>query len=383
MVLDTATLRIAFGLMALVLVFLFYFSAYRTTRSPYSGWWCLALIFFLAGSACYLLDGTAHQIWANPAGNVLLVHGGVAVWAGARSLRTVPPPTWAFTGIPLVTLVASVVDNPATNTWSGGPVFLAAMGITIGLAARELWRLEPGYSRVRIPMAVSAGGLAVFYFFRWLAFVVEGQDGPIFVTVFGSAVTTLITMVLLVVVSFSMAALSSEQQTRALRVVASRDDLTGLLNRKAFLDLAAEQLADRTITRGAGTLILADLDHFKSVNDTYGHAAGDLALQAFADACTATVRSTDLVGRYGGEEFVLLLPGTSAERAETIAEEISRRLAAAPSVDGMDMPTVSYGISTYDDGTSDVYDLIATADGALYMAKSLGRNRTARSDRKG
>ncbi len=383
MVLDTATLRIAFGLMALVLVFLFYFSAYRITRSPYSGWWCLALIFFLTGSACYLLDGTAHQIWANPAGNMLLVHGGVSVWAGARSLRTVPPPKWAFTGIPLVTLVASVVDNPATNTWSGGPVFLAAMGITIGLAARELWRLEPGYSRVRIPMAVSAGGLAVFYFFRWLAFVVDGQDGPIFVTVFGSAVTTLITMVLLVVVSFSMAALSSEQQTRALRVVASRDDLTGLLNRKAFLDLAAEQLADRTITRGSGTLILADLDHFKSVNDTYGHAAGDLALQAFADACTATVRSTDLVGRYGGEEFVLLLPGTSAERAEMIAKEISRRLAAAPSVDGMDMPTVSYGISTYDDGTSDVYDLIATADGALYVAKSLGRNRTARSDRKG
>jgi diguanylate cyclase (GGDEF)-like protein len=380
MVLDTATLRIAFGLMALVLVFLFYFSAYRITRSPYSGWWCLALIFFLTGAACFLLDGTAHQIWANPAGNVLLVHGGVAVWAGARSLRTVPPPKWAFTGIPLVTLVASVVDNPATNTWSGGPVFLAAMSITMGLGSRELWRLEPGYSRARIPMAVSAGGLAVFYFFRWMAFVLEGQNGSTFVTVFGSANTTLVTMVLLVVVSFSMAALSNEQQTRALRMVASRDDLTGLLNRKAFLDLAAGQLADRAITRGSGTLILADLDHFKSVNDTYGHAAGDLALKAFADACTATVRSTDLVGRYGGEEFVILLPGTSAERAEMIAEEISRRLAAAPSVDGMEMPTVSYGISTYDAGTRDVENLIAAADGALYTAKSLGRNRVARSD---
>jgi diguanylate cyclase (GGDEF)-like protein len=381
MVLDTATLRIAFGLMALVLVFLFYFSAYRITRSPYSGWWCLALIFFLTGAACFLLDGTAHQIWANPAGNVLLVHGGVAVWAGARSLRTVPPPKWAFTGIPLVTLVASVLDNPATNTWSGGPVFLAAMSITMGLGSRELWRLEPGYSRARIPMAVSAGGLAVFYFFRWLAFVLEGQNGSTFVTVFGSAVTTLVTMVLLVVVSFSMAALSNEQQTRALRMVASRDDLTGLLNRKAFLDLAAGQLADRAITRGSGTLILADLDHFKTVNDTYGHAAGDLALKAFADACTATVRSTDLVGRYGGEEFVLFLPGTSAERAEMIAEEVSRRLAEAPSVDGMEMPTVSYGISAYDAGTRDVEDLIAAADGALYMAKSLGRNRVARSDR--
>jgi diguanylate cyclase (GGDEF)-like protein len=139
-------------------------------------------------------------------------------------------------------------------------------------------------------------------------------------------------------------------------------------------------LADRTITRGAGTLILADLDHFKSVNDTYGHAAGDVALQCFAEACTATVRSTDLVGRYGGEEFVLLLPGTNAERAEAIAEEISRRLAAAPTVDGMEMPTVSYGISTYDAGTTGVDDLIAAADGALYVAKSQGRNRAARSD---
>jgi diguanylate cyclase (GGDEF)-like protein len=187
-------------------------------------------------------------------------------------------------------------------------------------------------------------------------------------------------MVLLVVVSFSMAALSSEQQTRALRVVATRDDLTGLLNRKAFLDLAAEQLADRTITGGSGALILADLDHFKTVNDSYGHAAGDLALQAFADACIATVRSTDLTGRYGGEEFVILVPGASAERAETIAEEISRRLAGTDTRNGMEMPTASYGISTYDGGTSDVDELIASADAALYRAKSLGRNRAARSD---
>lgn len=380
MVLDTTTLRIAFGLMALVLVVLFYFSAYRVTRSPYSGWWCLALIFFLGGSGCFLLDGTPHQIWANPLGNVLLVHGGVAVWAGARSLRTIRPPMWAFTGLPLATLVASILDHPATNTWSGGAVFLAAMSISIGLASRELWRLEPGYSRVRIPMAVSAGGLAVYYFFRWLAFVVEGQDGRIFVTVFGSAVTTLVTMVLLVVVSFSMAALSSEQQTRALRVVATRDDLTGLLNRKAFLDLAAEQLADRAITGASGALILADLDHFKAVNDTYGHAAGDAALRRFADSCTATVRTTDLVGRYGGEEFVLLMPGASAERAELVAGEISRRLADGSGADGLEMPTASYGIATYDAGTSNVDNLIAEADAALYLAKSLGRNRSARSD---
>jgi diguanylate cyclase (GGDEF)-like protein len=380
MVLDTVTLRIAFALMALVLGLLFYFSAYRHTRSPYSGWWCLALVFFLAGSAAFLLDGTGHQWWANPLGNVLLVHGGVAVWAGARSLREVPPQRWLFTGLPLLTLVASALDNPATNTWSGGPVFLGAMSLTIGLASRELWRLEPGYSRVRVPMAAAAGGLAVFYFGRFAFFLLEGQDGPTFVTYFGSEVTTLVTMVLLVVVSFSMAALSSEQQTRALRMVATRDDLTGLLNRKAFVEIATEHLADPAVTRATGALILADLDHFKAVNDTYGHAAGDVALQAFARACQDTVRTTDLAGRYGGEEFVLLIPGASADRAERIADAISQRLADSARRDGPRMPTVSYGIATYDAGTPDLDALVAAADAALYEAKSQGRNRTARSD---
>lgn len=380
MVLDTATLRVAFGIMALVLGLLFYFSSYRYTRSPYSGWWCLALVFFLAGSASFLLDGTPHQWWANPLGNVLLVHGGVAVWAGARSLREVRPQRWLFTVVPLVTLVASALDNPGTNTWSGGPVFLGAMCLTIGLTSRELWRLEPGYSRVRVPLAAAAAGMSVFYFGRLVAFLLEGQHGPTFVTYFGSAVTTLVTMVLLVVVSFSMSALSNEQQTRTLRMVATRDDLTGLLNRKAFLDMAAELLRDRAFTQGTGALILADLDHFKAVNDTHGHAAGDVALQSFAGACLDTVRSTDLVGRYGGEEFVLLLPGASGLRAEKIAGEISRHLAQVPTAGALEMPTVSYGVALYDAGTSGVEDLIASADRALYMAKSQGRNRTVHSD---
>ena len=229
-------------------------------------------------------------------------------------------------------------------------------------------------------MAAAAGGLAAFYLGRLVVFLLEGPEGPTFATYFGSAVTTLVTMVLLVVVSFSMAALSSEQQTRALRMVATRDDLTGLLNRKAFFDLAAEHLADPAVTRASGALILADLDHFKAVNDTYGHAAGDLALQAFADACQDTVRTTDLAGRYGGEEFVLLIPGASADAAERIADAISRRLAAAGGPDGPRMPTVSYGIATYDAGTPGLDALIASADAALYEAKSQGRNRTARSD---
>ncbi|MFD5278338.1 diguanylate cyclase [Pseudarthrobacter sp. NPDC058362] len=380
MILDIATLRVAFVVIAVVQLFLFYFSAYRVTRSSYSGWWCVALGFFLAGSAAFLLDGTPHQAWANPVGNALLAHGGVAVWAGARSLRTAPPKGWISAAVPLSVLVAGLVDDPANNSWAGGAVFLAAMSFTVGLSARELWRLGPDYSRVRIPLASAAGILAAFYAARLAVFLAEGAEGELFNGLFGSGTTTLLSMMLLVVASYSMPALSSEQHTRALRLVASRDDLTGLLNRKAFLSLAAAQLGSRRAAGPGGALVLADLDHFKSVNDTYGHAAGDHVLQRFADACTATVRKTDLVGRYGGEEFVLLIPGADAERAEDVAAGISARLAEASEAEGFEMPTVSYGISTYDAGTSTLEDAIASADRALYVAKSRGRNRSARSE---
>ena len=378
MILDTATLRVAFAAMALVLAVLFYFSTYRTTRSPYSAWWCAALLLFLLGATFFLMNGTPQQAWANPLGNVMLVSGAACVWAGARSLRNLKPSPWLSVALPFLAGVTAAVDNPGSNAWAGGVVFLGSMATLIGLASHELWRLEPGYSRVRIPMAIAAGGVAAFYFCRLLAFLINGQDGAIFVTYFGSAATTMVTMVLLVVVSFSMAGLSTEQQTRALRAVATQDGLTGLLNRGAFLEAAAEELERSKAANGGGSLILADLDHFKAVNDTFGHAAGDLALQAFAEACRGAVRSKDIAGRYGGEEFILLLPGAGAKSAEIVAGEISRRLADQHIPELLRMPTVSYGISTYNAKTADLDEVIAAADVALYEAKSQGRNRTVR-----
>lgn len=376
MILDTATLRVAFALMALVMGALFYFSAFRSTRSAYSGWWCVALLLFLAGSACFLLDGTSHQVWANPLGNVLLVSGVASVWAAARSLRMLKCNVWLSIAVPVIAGIAAALDNPASNTWAGGTVFLASMCLFIGLASGELWQLEPGYSRVRIPTAIAAGCVAAFYVGRLVAFIAEGPAGPTFVTYFGSSVTTLVTMVFLVVGSYSMAELSTEQQTRALRAVARQDGLTGLLNRSAFIELAAVELDRSRQSGNCGTLIIADLDHFKTVNDTFGHAAGDLALQAFADACTETVRSTDLVGRYGGEEFILMIPGVGPRRAEAITMEISRRLAQHVIPEVLRMPTVSYGLSKFTAETEDLDELIAAADVALYEAKSQGRNRT-------
>ena len=163
MMLDAATLRVALALVDLTLLMLFYFITFRRTRSAYSGWWCMALLLFLVGNAAYLLDGTVQQVWANPAGNVLLVAGAASIWAGGRSLRAPSLRPWQLAAGPAATAVASVLDHPATNVWAGGPVYLGFMAVLIGLASRELFLLERDYSRVHRPLAVGAGILAVFY----------------------------------------------------------------------------------------------------------------------------------------------------------------------------------------------------------------------------
>ena len=375
MVLDTSTVRVVFAVVALTLLLLFYFLSFRRTRTAYSGWWCASLFLLLTGSVAYLPDGTAYQVWANPLGNVLLVAGAASVWAGARSLRTAAPRISSLAAGPVVVAVASALENPATNNWAGGAVLLGLMSVLIGLSSRELFMLDSTYSRVHRTLAVGTGVLSVFYLGRLLAFLVEGRNGPAFTTVFGSAATTIFAAVLLVVASFTMAELSFEQQTRDLRARATLDGLTGLLNRSAFLDLAEDELRRLDRARTTASLILADLDHFKAINDEFGHSAGDSALQAFADACTSTVRSSDLVGRYGGEEFIILLPGVTPDRAGEIAADISRRLRASPSKLIPRLPTSSYGIASTAPGRVDLEAMIAAADAALYEAKALGRDR--------
>jgi diguanylate cyclase (GGDEF)-like protein len=375
MMLDTGTLRVALALVDLTLLMLFYFITFRRTRSAYSGWWCMALLLFLVGNAAYLLDGTAHQVWANPSGNVLLVAGAASIWAGGRSLRAPAPKPWQLAAGPGITAVASVLDHPGTNIWAGGPAYLAFMAALIGLGSRELFLLERDYSRVHRPLAMGAGILSVFFAGRLIAFLTDGPEGQVFTSVFGSGPMTVFSTVTLVVASFTMAELSYEQQTTDLRARATVDGLTGLLNRSAFLDLAENELRRLRRTGTTASVILADLDHFKKINDQFGHPAGDSALQAFARACTGTVRSTDLIGRYGGEEFILLLPGVTPERAREIAADVSSRLQQSGSRVIPRLPTVSYGIAAVDAGPGGLDAAVASADAALYQAKTLGRDR--------
>lgn len=168
-----------------------------------------------------------------------------------------------------------------------------------------------------------------------------------------------------------------ERRVAALEELAVRDPLTGLYNRRALLERLAQEIARSRRHGGVLSAVILDIDHFKAINDRYGHAAGDAVLFAVAAHFGDHVRSTDLVARYGGEEFVMLLPHTNREGAAAIAGRIVRAVAAEPIAIDRDEKaelTISAGIATYPEDGEDGDTLLKVADEALYAAKRAGRN---------
>ncbi|WP_448189546.1 diguanylate cyclase [Azospirillum sp. sgz301742] len=163
-----------------------------------------------------------------------------------------------------------------------------------------------------------------------------------------------------------------------LKILATTDPLTGLSNRRAFLSAAERELGRvRRYGRPAAVLMF-DIDHFKRINDTHGHAVGDVALQRVAAACRELLRDSDLVGRLGGEEFGVLLPETDTASALDVAERLRAALAAAvvPAPEGATLTlTASIGVAVCEARDGSIEQALGRADRALYRAKGAGRNR--------
>jgi diguanylate cyclase (GGDEF)-like protein len=178
------------------------------------------------------------------------------------------------------------------------------------------------------------------------------------------------------------AALRTKAVHDRLAETASRDELTSLFNRRE-LDARARQAVALAQRHGRPfSCLLLDLDHFKQVNDTYGHAAGDAVLREAARRILDTSRVSDTVGRYGGEEFVVLLPETRGDQAVSAADKLRARLATAPVVVGTASIAIraSVGAAAWSQKMRGPADLYAAADQALYRAKALGRDQTQLHD---
>jgi diguanylate cyclase (GGDEF)-like protein len=167
-----------------------------------------------------------------------------------------------------------------------------------------------------------------------------------------------------------------EERTAELKVLATTDELTGTLNRRRFFEVAEQEQARSERYRRPLAVAMLDLDHFKAVNDRHGHAVGDEALKLAAQVMQRVVRRQDHVGRYGGEEFGVVLPETRLEEAAHVLERVRREIARIElCADGVSVPLrVSAGVAAWQAG--EVIDTtFKRADGALYEAKQAGRDR--------
>ncbi len=165
-----------------------------------------------------------------------------------------------------------------------------------------------------------------------------------------------------------------DQVLRQMVIRLSQEDyLTGVYNRRRITELLENEIRRATRYKTTFSVLLMDIDRFKAVNDRLGHPAGDKALTKVADIIRSSVRSTDLVGRWGGEEFVVVSPETDIDGGFSLAEKIRTRLEATD-IDKVGYITASFGVTAFADG-DDIENVIARADAGLYAAKQGGRNR--------
>ncbi|MEB2343434.1 MAG: diguanylate cyclase [Deltaproteobacteria bacterium] len=170
------------------------------------------------------------------------------------------------------------------------------------------------------------------------------------------------------------------EKNATLARLSTTDPVTGLRNRRYATEFLALEVLRAVRYHTPLAVLLLDLDHFKRVNDTHGHRVGDAVLQVVADTLRATLRSTDVAGRYGGEEFLVVLPQTERAGAVALAERVRAAIEETAIDVGGPAPvsvTVSIGVAALDERTGSAEQLVERADGALYAAKDAGRNRVA------
>ncbi|MFT2089827.1 diguanylate cyclase [Paraglaciecola sp. 2405UD69-4] len=175
----------------------------------------------------------------------------------------------------------------------------------------------------------------------------------------------------------AMGRLRIESLNKQLEKMSRTDGLTGLYNRQYWEEQLVMEYARDKRTEVPSALVMLDLDHFKHINDTYGHPAGDSVIKSFANVIRKATRGTDLVGRYGGEEFAIILPDTPVENVEFVAQRIRRFAEKKPVIHG-DIEisyTVSVGIAGFNESYKSYTEWLAAADNALYQAKESGRNK--------
>jgi diguanylate cyclase (GGDEF)-like protein len=341
-------------------------------------WWGCAHLLQAGSVSLFGMYGSVPDVVSIDLANAVLFTAFAVTWTGARVFDGRMPQPLYIVGGAMLWLLAS--RTPFFADSIDAKVLLSS-GIIAGYTwatAYEFWRgrAEPLVSRWPAIFMLFAHG-ALFLLRTPLAQVLPwAPTAHMFESVW-LTVLSFEALLFTIAIAFILLAMAKERTELRHKTAALVDPLTGIANRRAFLE-EAQELAERQAEDPRPiAVLLADLDHFKSINDRFGHGTGDIVLQIFADSAAAKLGPYDMIGRLGGEEFAIVLYDAGRDKALAIAERIRLSFENdAMEFDGREIgATVSMGMAICEDGTLDMSAMLAQADEALYCAKERGRNR--------
>lgn len=371
--LDPRSLIAMAGLMAsLMAVVLYFMRRYYPPSIQGIGYWASAPLMWLGATVLFSGRGVFPDLLSLVAANTLLLLGTTAYYIGCRRFLG-HDGGWRLWGT--VAGLAALLFTWLTYVHPNYPMRLGSFtGLMICVYAANLrFLLRHGGRRfpvrlVEVVLMLHIGVLLVRF-----ASTLIGKAGSdlmepsLYQTLYVGAYVLTVLML-----SIGAVLMATDRLTTELQLLATHDALTHTLNRRALLERFEDELVRCARTRRGPAIMMLDLDHFKTVNDTLGHQHGDAVLVHFVQCTQAVLRRGDRLGRYGGEEFMVLLPETDIDAARSVAQRIHTAAASGHALDCQ----LSIGVTTWH-GPGDTLDaMLARADKALYQAKAQGRNQT-------
>ncbi|MCA1972343.1 MAG: GGDEF domain-containing protein [Caenispirillum sp.] len=339
--------------------------------------WGLAYLLLAVGLAASIPRGIAPPAMTIVLSNALIAGGYGLGWLGTRRLAGLPARPWPV----IVAMVVTAIGMQAYVTDDG---IITRVAIASFVTAVLSFMTAQTFSHATLSRTLLGRLLAGLFLCNGAAYLIRGgvavaahPEAATFPPGLLGAPILVMGFVVIILVGFGLIVLTSEIMQEELTRQATRDPLTDLFNRRAFNDAAERELSRARRNGRMPAFLLLDLDHFKRLNDTHGHEAGDSLLRAFARTAATGLRPGDVLARFGGEEFVLMLPETDAADAGRVAERIraGTETATVAGTTGAVSVTVSIGIAVAEMADGGLDSVLRRADAALYAAKAAGRNR--------
>jgi len=340
--------------------------------------WGGAMLINAISHTLFILRGQIPDLLSIMLGNLLLAMT-LALIQLAIFVFQQRPLAYLRVWFPMALIVVAfpfMMDNLSGRIIVSGLIY----SLQCALILHTLWlgrQTAPGRGHYLI--AIGTSTLATVFLCRSIAAMLRPADmSSLFAQNLANALPSIIGFISIVLATMGYVLMNKERADEYNRIMAMQDVLTGIANRRAILDALDRHFALAQRSNRPLTLLIIDIDRFKTINDTFGHLAGDAVIKAVTVTMTQRLREQDLVGRYGGEEFLVILPDTGADGGRQLAETLRHAVELTP-VNGADGPiavTISIGIRTFDVSSDKTPDMmISHADTALYLAKNNGRNR--------